>query len=503
MELIAYDIWQHFKGWAEPDGFKAQIVAIDREAVILYKRALDKVIAEDLQNDGLSPEEAREKAAAMSACVYSSSQEDGKPSEDPYIDELRADLRKYYLEHDAEVAVKSDFNTQGNPLRFLIVCNKLLTGFDAPVENVMYLDNPLTEHNLLQAIARTNRTAEKKQNGLIVDYIGVSRKLDEALSSYRQEDVKNAMRDVDALRSQLAAAHAEVMALMKGIKRGTNDLKAEYDALVQALGSEDAWFTFRRKGKAFIQAYSALSPDPAVLQYRDDLKWVAGFIYYAAQVFEKNESLDHLDYSDKIRRMLAEHLDVTGLSVVCRLRKLTDPDFWKDFEGEQKPQDLKRAAIRKSTELKRITYEKKLDNPLQYGPFSERVLELIRQFEAGQMEAAELLREMERVARDLQAEENAYQDSGLGERAYGVYKILEAFRGEGEQREDGLKEMAAQIAEVYESDDSAPVGWHLKEQLRKDLRGLVRRIVHQSGLEDWKDIPARVEEFALKSYIKT
>jgi len=345
----------------------------------------------------------------------------------------------------------------------------------------------------------------------------VSKKLDEALSSYRHEDVKNAMRDMDALRSQLKAAHAEVMVLMRNIVLGTVDLKAEYDALVQALGSEDAWFTFRRKGKAFIQAYTALSPDPAVLDYRDDLKWVAGFLYYATQVFEKNESLDHLDYSEKIHKMLAEHLDVTGLSVVCKLRHLTDPEFWKDFDKDQKPTDLKRAAIRKSTELKKITYEKKRDNPLQYGPFSERVLELIRQFEAGQLAAAELLKEMEQVARDLQEEDNAYKEAGLNERAYGVYKILTAFRataaggsgsgggdgGTGGDGDDPLKKLASHIDHVYHSDETAPVGWHLKEQLRKDLRGQVRRIVHPAGLQNWKEIPTRVEEFALKSYIKT
>jgi len=89
VDIIAYDIWQHFKGWAEPDGFKAQVVAIDREAVILYKRALDKVIAEDLQKDGLSPEEAQAKAIEMSTCVYSASQEDGKPSKDEYTNGRR------------------------------------------------------------------------------------------------------------------------------------------------------------------------------------------------------------------------------------------------------------------------------------------------------------------------------------------------------------------------------------------------------------------------------
>jgi len=142
------------------------------------------------------------------------------------------------------------------------------------------------------------------------------------------------------------------------------------------------------------------------------------------------------------------------------------------------------------------------------------VLEIIRRFEEGQLAAAEVLKEMEQVAKDLQAEENAYKGSGLNERGYSIYKILAAFRpaggGDGGDGggsgggggEDGLKALAGQIDQVYASDETAPVGWHLKEQLRKDLRGKVRRIVHPAGLENWKDIPLRVEEYALKSYIK-
>ncbi len=98
IELIAYDIGTHFKASAMPDGFKAQIVAIDRESVILFKRALDRVIAEDLMAQGVAAAEAAQRAAAMTACVFSQSQEDGKPSEDPYIQVLRDDLQRWYLD---------------------------------------------------------------------------------------------------------------------------------------------------------------------------------------------------------------------------------------------------------------------------------------------------------------------------------------------------------------------------------------------------------------------
>jgi type I restriction enzyme R subunit len=525
VELIAYDIWTHFKSYAMPDGFKAQIVAIDREAVILYKRALDKVIAEDLIKQGIPEAEALVQAAAMSACVYSSNQEDGKPSEDPYEEALREDLRKYYLDHTAETEAKVYFGKKDHLLRFLIVCNKLLTGFDAPIESVMYLDNPLNEHNLLQAIARTNRVASGKQNGLIVDYIGVTKKLEEALESYRQDDVKNAMRDLDALRSQLKAAHAEVMGIIKGLSRvlePTKDqLKAEYDALTQALKNVDARFTFERKAKEFIRAYTALSPDPFVLDYTSDLKWIASALRYLAIFFDKKESLDHMAYSQKIRAMLEEHLDVTGLRTIIKLRKITDPDFWEDFDQTGKEAtELKTAAIRKSTELRKTIAEKVADNPHRYGPFSERLLEIIRRFDEGLLEAAEALRELEQVAKDLEAEAGAHTTTKLDEKAYGIYRILEAFReqevrDESEEASDSkegdgndndtlskLEQLAVSIDSLYSSDQTAPPGWHAKDQLKKDLRQAVRKLLHPSGLLNWKDLPGPIEDYALKTYLK-
>src|SRR5690606_36686882 len=130
---------------------------------------------------------------------------------------LRAGLEAHYLDDAAEKDVKKRFKAFGQDPQFLIVCDKLLTGFDAPLEHVMYLDKPLKEHNLLQAIARTNRTCTiklpdggeiAKPNGRIVAYIGVRSNLDQALQSYRSDDVENAMRDISILHYDLKEAHA-------------------------------------------------------------------------------------------------------------------------------------------------------------------------------------------------------------------------------------------------------------------------------------------------------
>ncbi|TDW20165.1 type I restriction enzyme R subunit [Rhizobium azibense] len=500
IELIAYDIWTHFKAYAQPDGFKAQIVAIDREAVILYKRALTKVIAEDLQAAGIEPAEALTRADAMSASVYSINQEDSKPSEDTHKQAIRNELKAHYLDAEAEKLAKRAFGRKGDDPQFLIVCDKLLTGFDCPIESVMYLDKPLKEHGLLQAIARTNRVSDaKKRNGLIVDYIGVSGHLEEALSSYRADDVKNALRDLDDLRNQLRTAHSAVAALMKPLKSKASDrqgLKAEYDAFVKLLGTEDKWFDFKAKARGFIALYETLSPDPSVLEFTADLKWVANFLLYGTQHFEKRQAFDQMNYSEKIREMLEKHLEATGLSVTVKLRHITDPEFWEDFDPADKTEeDLMTAAIRKTTELRKTVTERIDDSPHQYGKFSERLRQLLEKLESAQLSWAEKLKAAEELAKDITAQDAAHVEAGLSAGAYGILQILNGFTS-GPEGED----LAIRLEGLYTDPVTAPTGWWQKDGLRKSLRQQVRSMAHLAGLTQLKEIPEEVEAYALKHF---
>jgi type I restriction enzyme R subunit len=503
VELVSFDIWTHYKEYAKPDGFKAQLVAYDREAVILYKRALNVLIAGELQKEGMAEAEAMAEAETYSACVYSQSQEDDKPDEDDYVGDVRADLKKYYLDKTAETAAKDAFKRKGTPPYILIVCDKLLTGFDAPAENVMYLDKPLKEHGLLQAIARTNRVdSPEKRNGLIVDYIGVSKNLDKALESYREEDVKNAMRPLDDLLSALRGAHAEVMAEVKPFKGKGPDIKAEIDAYLKSItGQKDKWYNFRRKARDFVAAYEALSPEPTTLEFLPDLKWVDQCLRYGTQAMEQKESLDHFEYSRKIRDMLEAHVQATGLSTTIKLRKITDPDFWEDFElSEKSPEDLQRAAIRKSTELRKVTSERIDQNPVRYGKFSDRLREIIKRLETAQVNLAAELKEMEELARDIENEDKAHEGSGLSAEAYGVYKILEEL-GQG-ANDNTLQQLAQEINELYSNDQTAPRLWQTRDQLKKSLRQEVRGKLHMAGVPNIKDVAEQIEEFAVKHHAK-
>ncbi|MDT0576499.1 type I restriction endonuclease subunit R [Croceicoccus sp. F390] len=510
VRLIALDIWEHFKAVCQPDGYKAQIVAVDREAIVLYRAALSAVIAADLDRSGMDAGEAQTKADAMIACIYSKSQEDDKDSEKPHIQAVRDELKAHYLDDDGEKEAKKQFKMRGSQPSFLIVCDKLLTGFDAPIEHVMYLDKPLKEHNLLQAIARTNRTSSftgsdggtvKKPNGRIVDYIGVTNHLDEALKSYRSEDVENAMRDIAILRNDLKEAHARYRAQKRAMKLdGLDEKAAAYAAAdMAAKGQEDDWFDLQRLTRTFIKVYADLSPDPAILDLTAEVKWAAAFLRLATQAISKDESLDHRSYSGKIRAMLEQHVHATGLSTTIRLRNITDPNFADDFDtGEKSEAELKEAFVRKSAELRRTTRELVDKNPAQYGRFSERVMEIIRRFEEGQLAAADGLAEFEDLTGGIQAEQGAHGELGMDEHAFSILRIIEAIVPDADHAT--LQQAAIVIGAVYsDASTTQPAFTHMDDYLRR-LRRDVRRILTEHGIGETQAIREKVEDFAIHTY---
>ncbi|AWV88520.1 type I restriction endonuclease subunit R [Bradymonas sediminis] len=520
---IAADIWQHFRAHIHPDGYKAQIVTVDRRAVAEHKKALDAVIARwYVEQKGLSESDARQRATTHSAAIYSANANDaGEVLED---ESVRGVLRFQLSEAEQKDAIQR-FRDPESELYFLIVCDKLLTGFDAPVEQAMYLDKSLRDHNLLQAITRTNRRFRDKPYGLIVDYFGVSQNLQEALSAYRADDVQNAMRPESALLDDLRDAHRKVMAFV--------DPSVRHDAreAVLALGGVDRYYDFCAEAKPFIALYSALMPDPAVIPFAPDLKLVTAMIPVGKLQWEQEEpDLSMAHYSAKIRQMLTEHLEVTGIRELCRMRPLSDPDFYKDFDesDEADARDLETAAVRKTAELKKIIGEKMGENAERYATFSERLKELIASFQLGLFDAADKLDALEEVARDLQAEDAAHQGSRLGPRAYGIWSILKANvpnkEDEGDAPDDApsdpykqafaegsdraeslsaLEALAEDIAALYQSDDHAPVRWQDKDSVRQNLRQQVRHMLVRRKVAPWQGLPEKIETFALKHYPKS
>lgn len=194
------------------NGYKAQVVAVSRLAAVKYKELIDQYAAGQFET----------------AIIFSPGHNDVK------------ELREHHITKEQEKELIKRFKKPflKDKLAMLIVCDKLLTGFDAPIEQVMYLDKPLREHNLLQAIARTNRRYdENKTYGLIVDYFGVSRFLDQALEIFSASDVKGALQSIDEELPRLEQRHRSSMRFFDGLKKTQreesvlrlSDIRTEFD----------------------------------------------------------------------------------------------------------------------------------------------------------------------------------------------------------------------------------------------------------------------------------
>jgi type I restriction enzyme R subunit len=197
--------------------------------------------------------------------------------------------------------------------------------------------------------------------------------------------------------------------------------------------------------------------------------------------------------------MLEQHVHVTGLSTTIRLRSITDPNFNDDFKiAEKSEAELQEALVRKSAELRRVTRELVDKNPTQYGRFSERVLEIIRRFEEGQISAAEGLKEFESLAGDINAEQGAHADLGMDERAFSILRIMEARAPDADHAT--LQKMAVVVGQVYATAQASQPSWFFMEAYKRELKQAVRRLLSDSGVPEAKAIRDEVEMFAVHAY---
>lgn len=274
---VCIDLLKHYREHIQPNGFKAMIVTSSRRAAVLYKQAIDEL-------------EGPETAVIIS----------GKHNDDafyaPYTDGAT---------HKTQIA-NFKLPLAEQPLSIIVVKDMLLTGFDAPICQVMYLDRKLKEHSLLQAIARVNRTAGGKERGFIVDYFGLSDYLTEALDMFSKEDVAGALKDLTDEIPKLKAMHTRVMGHFKGVD--IDDL----DACILVLKDEDKRQHFEIDFKKFAKQMDIIMPDAGAKPFLADLK-ALGKINFGARNRYRDAQLDLAGVGEKVRALIEEHIRATGV----------------------------------------------------------------------------------------------------------------------------------------------------------------------------------------------
>ena len=461
MEAVARDIVEHYKLYVEPNGFKAQIVAYDREAVANYKNLLDKLIP-----------------AEWSAVVYSP----GDPNSDA------DDLKVYNTSKREREQIIEKFKDPKSSLKFLLVCDMLLTGFDAPIEQVMYLDKALRDHNLLQAIARTNRVYKNKEAGKIIDYYGITRNLYDALD-FDEDVVDSAMIDIERVKERFTDVLNDVMKIFTGVNIEDPSMDNLRRCLKIFIDNQDKQKYFVEKYTKLRSLFEFLSPDPFLKQSIRPFEWVTSFYLAYLKEFRSEDDRYLLEeYGEKVRELIQKSNIIDYEGITKNFRELRVNDLYtlerlKGMDEEEKALNLEK-MLKQEISIN-------LDENPAYQKFSERLSAIRREFEQNQIDLAERIRRYEELMKDIRTKGDEAKDLGFDLKEYALYIISQEFVGGG--KEGIIKEFVKELRVRIEDDLDAR--WQessKRDVFIKDIKQTLQELI----LRDYKG------RFAVKDFPK-
>ena len=373
----------------------------------------------------------------------------------------------------------------------------LLTGFDAPVEQVLYLDRPLQEHGLLQAIARVNRRFSHEQDGvttektygLVVDYHGVSRDLEAALSAFEQSDVQDAMRELEEDPAPvIEAAAVQAESHFKGRNLGnTWGCVAVFaaDAATEGNFKADLFERFNADYRRFSVLMDRFLPDPRALKYVDRLARLTEIrAYVRAQFLREDAGANWTEIGAKVKRLIDERID-------AEVRELMKPVSILDQEFEEKianlPHDEARASIMEHAIRAQIN-ERLADNPVFFERLSWQLERIIEDLRRRVIDSAEACLRLGAVKHQIQSEAEIAEKEGLSPVSFAIYELLEVRPGQSvpepvvsEQNtlyrtefDEGTKGIARGVEAVIKQ-HNVVVDWQSNLEVRREMRRDVKR----------------------------
>ncbi len=376
---VCADIAQHYQSKIEPNGLKGQIVTFDRESCLLFKAELDKLL----------PSEATDIVMSVQA-----SDKKEHPEYAPY-DRTR----------DEEERLLDRFRDPADPLKLIIVTAKLLTGFDAPILQVMYLDKPLRDHTLLQAICRVNRTySEQKTYGLIVDYLGIFDDVAAALE-FDDQSVKQLVSNIQELKEKLPAAMQKCLAFFVGCDRTLQG----YEGLIaaqQCLPNNEVRDNFASEYSILSRIWEALSPDVVLAVFEKDYKWLSQ-VYQSVQPSSGHGKLIWHSLGAKTIELIHQNVHVDAVRDDLDTLVL-DADLLEAVLSNPEPKKAKEIEIKLKRRLRGHG-----NNP-KFKHLSERLDALKDRFESGQINSIEFLKQLLEIAKEtLQTEKTTPPEEEL------------------------------------------------------------------------------------------
>ena len=401
MKAIMYDkkrirkvcehIANHFKTKIAPNGYKGQVVCYDRECCLLYKKELDDLLGEE-----------------TSTIVMDTNND----KEDRY--------KAYRRDRDAEGKVLDRFRDPKDPLKLVIVTSKLLTGFDAPILQVMYLDKPMKDHNLLQAICRTNRVYnDGKTHGLIVDYVGIFDDVARALD-FDENSMRRVITNIEEVKTQFPALMRKCLSYFMGIDRtvdGWEGLMAAQDC-IPTNKDKDA---FAADYRVLNRLWNALSPDNFLTPYKMDYLWLSK-VYESVKPTDNRGSLIWAALGSKTMELVHQNLEVGEIHDDIDILHM-DAELIDEFIEKQK--DIKKTT--KKVEIDLVAKIRKHSNDPKFIQLGEKLESLREKHEKGLVTSIEFLKLLLELAREAaQAEKEVVPEEEIDK---GKAALTELFNG--------------------------------------------------------------------------
>src|SRR3989339_685477 len=428
VDKVARFVADHFREYVEPLGYEAFLVGVDREACALYKKALDKYLPQ-----------------TYSAVVYTVNHNDP-----PHLKEFRLADKK-------EKDLRKMFVKQETLPRILIVTEKLLTGYDAPILYAMYLDKPMRDHTLLQAIARVNRPYEdeegkKKPFGLVIDFIGIFDKLEKALA-FDSDDIKSVIRDL-ALLKDLFKKNLESVApkYLELIKPPYND--KDVDILVNHFKDKSKRKEFFKFYKELEMLYEIISPDAFIRPYIDNYKTLTQIYYVVRNAFAYRIYVDK-EFQRKTAELVKENVDIKILGTGTELVGL-DKETIEAIKANKIPENVKVINLIKSIEK---IAEKESDD-LTLISLKDKAHQIQEDYEDRIISTEEALDKLKGILDGISEKEEKQKQKGLDDLEYFLSEKL---------TEVGIKN-SDETAKKFKTAFNEYPNWNKSEASARELR---------------------------------
>lgn len=483
---IARDLVRHYIDNILPDGFKAQVVCHSKLAAIRYQKAIREALLARLDREKLKPKPdsaLMRRIDFLKVAVVVSSD---ATNELAVISEARKEAKRWNaVENFCRPFDFVDPDKELTGIAFLVVVDMLLTGFDAPVEQVMYIDKRLKEHNLLQAIARVNRVAKNKHCGFIVDYIGLANHLTQALAIYAHEDTQDIQQGLKNLLTELPILEERYQRLLQlfraaGVGEIENFVKdkpaipdievAVVHAAVGALKDIKRRADFEVYLKKFLQSLNLILPNQAGHPYRGPARRF-GYLLRMVKERYKDDSLDIADAGEKVKALINEHLIDLGINPKIPPIELLADDFIANVRKHAQGDPEAKASEMEHALRKHCTVHFGED-PAFYKRLSEKLEKLMQEHQNNWQALAEGYEQLRNEA--MEGRTDAIE--GLSKEATTFYDYVVQLAFDGGDVPTGyctpLKRLMARIVETLQDTIDIIDFWRKPLEVKK-LRGNV------------------------------